>query len=82
MNENELFETKDFYLTTFLKANEMNIVKVKNGGKKNEFYFCFEKSKDLLGSMNDFYGGNSEVKTTRFINAIRDLKALIYNLKN
>ena len=82
MNENEIFKTKDFYLTAFLKAKEMNVVKVKDAIKKNEFYFCFTKSQIILDMVNNFYSGGSKIETTRFINAIRDLKALIYSLKN
>ena len=54
MNENELFKTKDFYLTAFLKAKNLNIVKVMQEEKENEFYFCFIKNKDLTDFVEDY----------------------------
>jgi len=82
MNENEIYSTKDFYLAAFLKAKDLKLLKTVKSIKKNEFYFCFLENKATSEIINNFYSGTGKVSAAKFVNAIRDLKALIYNLKN
>ena len=82
MNENEIYSTKDFYLAAFLKAKDLKLLKTVKSIKKNEFYFCFLEDGDTREIINNFYSGAGTVSAAKFVNAIRDLKALIYNLKN
>jgi len=82
MDENEIYSTKDFYLAAFLKAKNLKFLKTVKSEKGNEFYFCFLRDGDTGEIINNFYSGTGKVSAVKFVNAIRDLKALIYNLKN
>ena len=76
---NEVFETKDFYLACFLKAKGIKLLNA-NGEKISDIVFTFqlENSEKLI---NDFYNENELIPAIKFVNAIRDLKALSHNIK-
>ena len=76
---NEVFETKDFYLACFLKAKGIKLLNA-NGDKIKDIVFTFqlENSEKLI---NDFYNENELIPAIKFVNAIRDLKALSHNIK-
>ena len=75
----EVFETKDFYLACFLKAKGIKLLNA-SGEKMRDIVFKFrvENSEKLI---NDFYNENELIPAIRFVNAIRDLKALAHNIK-
>lgn len=78
MNENEVFKTKVFYLTCFLKAKGLKLIRTYKKG--NITFFCFEYKRNIGELITGFYSSSEMVSANRFINAIRDLKALVYNL--
>lgn len=76
---NEVFETKDFYLACFLKAKGIKLLNA--GGERIKdivFRFELDNSDELV---NDFYNENELIPAIKFVNAIRDLKALSHNIK-
>lgn len=76
---NEVFETKDFYLACFLKAKGIKLLNA-NGEKISDIIFTFQlKNSEKL--INDFYNENELIPAIKFVNAIRDLKALSHNIK-
>ena len=78
MDENKLFKTRDFYLACFLKAKGLMLEKtVMDSGIAT---FCFKDVEVAEDLVPIFYGGLEEVSVNRFVNAIRDLKALIHNI--
>lgn len=78
-NENEVFKTKDFYLACFLKTKDIKLIKTSKEG--NISFFYFENEGNIEELITSFYGDNEMVPANKFINAIRDLKALIHNIK-
>lgn len=81
MNGNEKKESdryKDFYLSCYLKAVGVPLVTVEKA--KGIAYFCFEKNPEIKRIIEGFYNGQGMVSANNLVNAIRDLKALIYNL--
>ena len=76
---NELFETKDFYLACFLKAKGIKLLNA-SGEKIRDIVFTFqlENSEKLI---NDFYNESELIPSIKFVNAIRDLKALSHSIK-
>ena len=76
---NEVFETKDFYLACFLKAKGIKLLNA-SGEKMRDIVFKFqvENSEKLI---NDFYNENELIPAIKFVNAIRDLKALCHSIK-
>ena len=71
---NDVLETKDFYLACFLKAKGIKLLNA-SGDKIRDIVFKFqlENSEKLI---NDFYNENELIPAIKFVNAIRDLKAL------
>ena len=78
MKEKKIFETKDFYLACFLKAKDIKLVKTEKIGNLAHFYFEDDSAiEDLITS---FYNDSECISANRFVNAIRDLKALVHNI--
>ena len=77
-NNSRQFKTKDFYLSCYLKAVGIPLVQVDK--EASVAYFCFEKSPEIKKVITGFYNSADKVSANKLINAIRDLKALIYNL--
>ena len=77
-NNSRQFKTKDFYLSCYLKAIGIPLVQVDK--EASVAYFCFEKSPEIKKVITGFYNSADMVSANKLINAIRDLKALIYNL--
>ena len=72
------YKCKDFYLSCYLKAIGVPLVTVE---KENSIaYFCFKKCPDIKKIITGFYNGLDKVSANTLVNAIKDLKALIYNL--
>ena len=78
MKVTRIFNTKDFYLACFLKAKDIKLVRTEKTGNLAHFYFEGDGSlEDLITS---FYNDREEISANRFVNAIRDLKALVHNI--
>lgn len=77
---NEVFETKDFYLACFLKARGIKLISASGASNKiSEVIFTFERVENLEEIINNFYNENELVPAIRFVNVIRDLKALSHS---
>ena len=74
----DLFGTSEFYLAAFLKAKDIKLIKTIKQGNKAIFHF--EDKANLEELINSFYNGNEMVPANRFVNSIRDLKALSHNI--
>jgi len=77
----EIFKTKDFYLSCFLKVKGLKLMGVDKTEYGKDFYFRFERIPNLDDLITSFYADGEDVSANRFINAIRDLKALVHNIK-
>jgi len=75
---NDLYKTRDFYLACFLKTKGLQLVEVIREGKVA--VFSFKLTGNLNQIITNFYNGTEMVSAISFINSIRDLKALIYNI--
>ena len=74
-----MFSTRDFYLACFLKARNVKIAHTERRG--SILVFFFEDSGEVRQLITGFYNDQEEVPASRFVNAIRDLKALVHNVK-
>ena len=77
-NTSKHFRTKDFYLSCYLKAVGIPLVTVDK--EENVAYFCFEKRPEIKKVITGFYSSADMVSAGKLINAIKDLKSLIYNI--
>lgn len=75
----ELFSTTDFYLAALLKTKDIKLIKAIRQGTKISFYF--RNKGNIEEVITSFYSDNEMVLANKFINAIRDLKALTHNIK-
>ena len=74
-----MFSTRDFYLACFLKAKNVRLLRTERRG--SILVFFFEDSGEIRQMITGFYNDQEEVPASRFVNAIRDLKALVHNVK-
>jgi len=79
MENKELFSTRDFYLSAFLKTKDIKLVRTVRQGRITIFYFNNENGLEQL--ITSFYANGEEVNANRFVNSIRDLKSLVHNIK-
>ena len=77
---NEVYETKDFYLACFLKSRGIKLINASGAPNKiSEVVFTFQRVENLEEIINNFYNENELVPAIKFVNAIRDLKALSHS---
>ena len=79
-NRDEFFITRDFYLAAFLRAKGIKLIRAVKQNNTTSFYF--EKLDKIEKLTQNLYNDTEMVSATRFINAIRDLRAYSYNIKN
>jgi predicted SpoU family rRNA methylase len=73
----KIFLTKDFYLSAFLVAND---IQLQDYVKEDVLTtFKFNDSEKLQKLVRDFYAGTSIVHTTRYGIALKNLKSIIRN---
>ena len=77
MKENKVFKTRDFYLACFLKAKDIKLIRTEKTGNIAIFHFESRKIEDLI---TGFYNDQEIISANKFINSIRDLKALVHNI--
>lgn len=71
------YSTNDLWLSAFLKAKGVKLIRVE--GENRKAIFVFEDSEVREGLTKDFYNGGM-VGITEIRNAISDLKSAIFNL--
>ena len=73
--EMDKFETKDLYLSAYLKARGLHLIDTRRDGSRVFFIFKNRgKGEDLL---REFFG-DGKVDVSLFVKAISDLKTLIH----
>jgi len=78
MNDREdTYITADLYLASFLKAKGHKFVDVKTG---RQVKFVFPNSEELQNHIKGYYNNDDMVKANEFTHALRDLKAIVFNL--
>jgi len=76
--ENEVFKTKDFYLSAFLVAQGHKILEADRSDPRKVFFAFsdFEGREDLV---RRFLFGQTKVEPQGFITSIKSLKQLIHS---
>lgn len=77
MKNNCRYETTDFYLSAYLKAKAFRIVDISREGRRTAF--IFEDRSDRKDLVRAYYNNEGAVNPLDYQDAIRNLKALIYN---
>jgi hypothetical protein len=77
MEQENRYSTSDLYLAAYLKlkGNKMSVEKI-----KNKALFCFEKTDELVVSVNDYLSEGGSCEPLLYTNSIKNLKNLLYNL--
>lgn len=76
-NLREQFTTNDFYTACFLKATGFKFIGINKQEKRHTFIFEDERRREKL--LKDFFSGDTMIEPRSFINAIKEIKSLIYN---
>lgn len=74
----EIFESKDFYLSSFLIANGYELA----NHKRNHGYttFFFEENEGLKKLVKQFYSLKAVIEPVKYSQALRALKGVIHSL--
>jgi len=81
-NESKIFSTKDFYLASLLRAKDIRLIEVTKEGNLTAFHFEKKNEDELAKLITNFYNNTEMVLANRFVNSLRDLKALSHNIPN
>jgi len=73
-----VFETTDFYLACYLRCDGFRLVGMRREGTRS--VFRFEDRADRVAAMLTFFNNEGTVRPLTYSAAIKDLKALIYNI--
>ncbi len=74
----ELFPTRDLPLASWLHYKGIRLVEVRaNGSGRVTFYFQDPPEREKL--VLEFYGGEPQVNARKFLDELRNLKAMTYN---
>jgi Domain of unknown function (DUF5659) len=76
----DTYSTQDFYLSGFLMALDHPVIDYERQG--NITYFQFEKTRELLSLVQDYFANNAVVNPVRYGNSIKNLKSLIHSNNN
>ena len=72
------FITSDFYTACLLLANDYHLVGINKADSKR-FRFIFTDEPDRVQVVAGYFDGLTNIKARRFVNAIKELKSLMYN---
>jgi hypothetical protein len=75
--EQSSFDTRDFYLASFLRARGYELAEVRREGSR--CVFRFRDRADRRATMNEFYRGEGVISPLSLVEAIRQMKSLIHN---
>lgn len=73
-----VFETTDFYLACYLRCDGFRLAGIRREGPRS--VFRFHDRADRRDAMLAFFNNEGSVRPLAYSAAIKDLKALIYNL--
>ncbi|MBA7490753.1 hypothetical protein ES702_01296 [subsurface metagenome] len=77
MSDPTIYATVDLYLAAFFVARGIKLVDTEKTNRRTTF--LFENSQKVKQLAKDFCN-NEKVGATTYKNALRDLKAIIYNM--
>ena len=77
MQQNQLYENKDFYLSAFLMASGLDLHSHQRQGPISVFRFI--KNNKLKNLVDQYYADSGEVKPMRYSTYIRTLKSILHN---
>jgi len=69
--------TNDLFLAAFFKVKGLEFEAVKKG---NRVKFIFEDNEERQRLLKGYFSNAIDVKPLQFVNAIKDLKTMVYNL--
>lgn len=72
------YETKDFYIASYLKAKGFKIVATDKKGA--QVYFSFENSQAAHEAVKNLFRNNESIGALEFISAIKNIKSIIHNI--
>ena len=77
----QIYESKDFYLSSFLLSAGCNLIDtpVNNKGITT---FMFEEDEILNNLIKEFYSLKASVEPTKYANAIKTLKSILHASKS
>lgn len=75
----QIFESKDFYLSSFLLCSGCNLVDTP--AIHGVTTFMFEENEILNKLIKEFYSLKASVEPTKYANAIKTLKSLLHASK-
>jgi hypothetical protein len=73
----DTYSTQDFYLSAFLMAKDQPVVDYDR--QRNITYFQFEKTRELLTLVQEYFADRTTVSPIRYGSAIKNLKSLIHS---
>jgi len=71
------FQTTDFYLACFLRATGYELADLRRDGRRS--VFVFQDRPERRSDVMAFYNGERSVCPLAFVDAIKNMKALIHN---
>jgi len=76
--DDAMFPTRDFYLACFLRCAGYELLDLRPEGRRKVFVFRDRPTRrdDVMA----FYGEGGSVLPREFVAAIKDMKALLYNV--
>ncbi len=74
---NNIYSTSDLWLSAFLKAKGLKIIRIE--GNNRRAYFVFEDAPNRKDLIEEFYN-NGLIGITLIKNAMSDLKSAIFNM--
>lgn len=78
MEDENIFETKDFYLSAFLLARGYKLISV-NRDDPQRVLFAFNDFEDREELLRDFLYSKSSIEPQAFINSIKALKQVLHS---
>ena len=72
------FITSDFYTACLLLANDYHLVGINKADSKR-FRFIFSDEPYRAQLVGGYFDGLTDINARKFVNAIKELKSLMYN---
>ena len=72
------YSTKDYYISSFLKAKGFKLLATDKKGK--DIYFIFEGKEEIEKTLPGFYNGTEKVIAIDMVTAIRNIKSMLHNI--
>ncbi len=77
--KDDLYQTKDIFLASFLLAHQKRLLRLNPEGKF--FWFIFEDKESCEDLASSFWNGDGQVSARDFVNSFRNLKDMLFAQK-